>query len=207
MSDLAAAGRTVWIEAEAHGGIPFDDIVLAIKPDNDMSRLALFDVLFDYEEDSVTGVTGMHAARWVNETGLGWGKYDLVVVWRAGPDRLTGTLVFNRDLFNDDTGALIAGLLARATAVVPVAQRRTVGELDLRSADDLGAAQRDLRDLRSCPAPATISELFDAAADRFGANVALRQEERSVTYAELARAIHVLAQRLAAAGGAPPRRR
>ena len=56
--------------AESHGQMDFDAVVLDLKPENDMSRTALFDILI--VRDSPTPQRCTPGA-------IGWGKYDLVL--------------------------------------------------------------------------------------------------------------------------------
>jgi amino acid adenylation domain-containing protein len=201
LADLAAAGRATRKAAEDHGDTAFDDVVSAIKPDNDMSRTALFDVLFDYEEDNaVPHLAAAGRPRLIAESGLGWGKFDLTVVWRSRDDRLDGALIFNRDLFDEDTGARIAGLLERASTLIAHALTRTVSCLDLRRPHELDVTRREMKGIAAFSGPATITERFDAMVERFPGNCALREGERRVTYVELAAATAALASRLAAKG-------
>ena len=82
--------------------IPFDRLVLELDPDNDMSRTALFDVLFQYEEKPrLTYTTGNLSIR-VKETNLGWGKYDLNLLIQED-DVFSGIMVYNKLYYNGTT--------------------------------------------------------------------------------------------------------
>ncbi|MCP5054899.1 MAG: amino acid adenylation domain-containing protein, partial [bacterium] len=86
--------------------MPFDKLVLELKPDKDMSRTAFFDVLFRYEDSplSIPPVDNLEIT--VVESNLGWGKYDLNILIQDEGDEdgsFNGILVYNSDIFNDST--------------------------------------------------------------------------------------------------------
>ncbi|MGE5343979.1 MAG: amino acid adenylation domain-containing protein [Candidatus Omnitrophota bacterium] len=91
-------------EALIYGGMPFDRLVLELNPENDMSRTALFDVLFQYEEAPFWKSTLGEAVLEVEETNLGWGKYDLNFLIQKrihhGVEIFCGQLVYNRDYYD-----------------------------------------------------------------------------------------------------------
>ncbi len=83
--------------------MPFDKLVSELNPDKDMSRTALFDVLFKYEDTPlyIPPVDGLEIS--VVETNLGWGKYDLDILVQNEGETFSGILVYNSDYYNDST--------------------------------------------------------------------------------------------------------
>ena len=196
LAALAARGRVERAAAERHGAMAFDRVVLAVKPQNDMSRTALFDVLFDDGEGELAGLADPSLI----DPGLGWGKYDLVLCLRGAGEDLSVSLVFNRLLFDDASADRIAELfrrLAEAAANDP--------DAPLASVDLLGAAARfALAESLAVPAPqrtdATIPSLFRAVAAARGEAIAVTDGERQISYRQLDRAAQAIAARLRAAG-------
>lgn len=101
-------------EAISHGAIPFDTVVLDLKPKNDMSRTALFDVLYVRDEVVTTN-------KLLLPPSIGWGKYDLTLASSVTEDgKLALGLAFNRDIIDQATathwleilGVLLRGLPA-----------------------------------------------------------------------------------------------
>jgi amino acid adenylation domain-containing protein len=82
--------------------IPFDRLVLELELTNDMSRTALFDVLFQYEENSTLTYSTENLSIKVKETNLGWGKYDLNLLVRED-DLFSGIIVYNKLYYYDTT--------------------------------------------------------------------------------------------------------
>ena len=90
-------------EAGKYKDIPFERLDLELKPAKDMSRLAFFDVLIQYEDNPLDVVSKANPAVNVVETNLGWGKYDFNILLREGTDAIRGSLVYNSDYYCDTT--------------------------------------------------------------------------------------------------------
>lgn len=192
-------------EALRHGGMPFDRVVFAADPENDMSRTALFDVLFVGHETQ-SGFSG-----W------GWGKYDLVLSYE--PDG-SASLIYNTLYFARASVERMAGRLVRwAEGLINGSEellRRPVMSLPAElPADDPGVAERlaEIRDsVRN--APKTIHEAFNAAAglhaDRVAVVAAADQEtgepRRALTYRELNIDAEAIGRKLASLGARPDAR-
>ncbi|MDD5627416.1 MAG: amino acid adenylation domain-containing protein, partial [Elusimicrobia bacterium] len=102
-------------EARAGAALPFDLLVAELKPPVDMSRTALFDVLFDLRLEAEPWPGFGTAAARVWETNQGLGKYDLNLLMLRSAGRLRGTLVFNSDIY--DPGA-VSDMMERFQAVL-----------------------------------------------------------------------------------------
>ncbi|MFY9622653.1 MAG: amino acid adenylation domain-containing protein [Pyrinomonadaceae bacterium] len=99
---LAQVTKTV-AQANAHSEIPFDKLVMELKPAKDMSRTALFDILFQFENAGLAELNAGAAKARVVETNLGFGKYDLDLFINGGANGLSGTVVYNADIYDDFT--------------------------------------------------------------------------------------------------------
>ncbi|NIM15011.1 MAG: amino acid adenylation domain-containing protein [Candidatus Aminicenantes bacterium] len=96
-ADLA---KTV-TDAFKYRDMPFDKLVLELNPEKDMSRTALFDVLFQWEKKSLPITTVKDLKINIVETNLGWGKYDLSVLMGEGEESVSGIIVYNRNYYDD----------------------------------------------------------------------------------------------------------
>jgi iturin family lipopeptide synthetase A len=197
-ADLVRRRASEAAAARARGALPFDRIVLAVKPRNDMSRTALFDVLFHYAEPE--------AGAWEPiETGLGWGKYDLVLSVAAGAGEASTSLVFNRDLFDPETGRRLHDRFAQVLAAALAAPDRPLAELDLMLPGERAALLAKAGTIAGYPRALTLVAAFAAAASRHGRRVAVTDAGGAITYAELDRGSERLARHLLARGAAPDR--
>ncbi|WP_406841555.1 amino acid adenylation domain-containing protein (plasmid) [Streptomyces sp. AHU1] len=92
--ELAAARR--------HDRAPFDELVRRLDPAKDMSRTALFDILFTWAQVPASLPTA-------TELGAGHGKYDLHLFLRPeGTSGASGSLIFNGLYFDDAQIQLMA---------------------------------------------------------------------------------------------------
>jgi len=198
-ADLVRAAAATRARSEAHAGIPFDLTVLAIKPKNDMSRTALFDVLFrDESRDANLGPFGR-----IVESGLGWGKYDLVLTTRPNGETTSAVLAFNRDLFDETTARGIARRLVRAVEEGTVNPDTAPLELDLTTVEERRAIVDAALDLADYPRHLTVDAAFTVVAHGHPDRVALSDGKRSLTYRQLDAASNRVARALRNRGVAP----
>ena len=129
--------------AESHGQMDFDAVVLDLKPENDMSRTALFDILI--VRDSPTPQRCTPGA-------IGWGKYDLVLApLRRADGGIELGLTFNTCLFKAETISHWGDMLAHLLRILPQSGDCQFGLLPLMPetavAPLLAAGTPRLRDL------------------------------------------------------------
>lgn len=182
-------------EAEQHSQTDFDAVVLDLKPENDMSRTAIFDVLM-VRQGEVPAIRLSSAA-------IGWGKYDLVCApMRNHEGGLDIGLTFNAQMFDAQTVAQWGAMLVHLLRVLPQEVEQPVGVLPLMPESDVAAlldAGAPLRDTSDIP--------FKSVPDAFGAIVRRRKRASAVwaddthtSYEELAQDADELTQALLAKG-------
>lgn len=181
VGDAAASAR-------AHRDMPFDRLVTDLNPPIDMSRTALFDVLFSFHEYGDSQV----------EVGpLGFGKYDLHLYVTRTARETRAQLAFNRELFDVQT----AEAMARHWAVLVdgfANSNQVVDDIPLHnSVPDVPTSTPGEIDW---PRAATVTSLFRDVAGRHPSNVAVTCGARSITYRELDQRSNHLAARLLSAG-------
>ncbi|MGV6872147.1 amino acid adenylation domain-containing protein [Pseudochelatococcus sp. B33] len=179
-----------------HATMPFDLAVLAVNPKNDMSRTALFDVLFHYDAAPAPSVRGWSRV----DTGLGWGKYDLVLSLADEADGLSTSLVFNRDLFDAETGADMSERFVRLVSAAMEMPRRAVCELDIMLPGERAALLARARDVADYPQHLTLVAAFEAMAGAYEERIAVSDATRDLTYGTLNRLANRLAHTLKSAG-------
>jgi aspartate racemase len=102
--ELLARVRETSLGALAHQELPFEKLVDALQPDRNLSREALFQVLFVLQNAAATtleprdGLT-IELLEAPTETA----KFDLTLFIMEGQDGLTGALEYNTDLFDAAT--------------------------------------------------------------------------------------------------------
>ena len=85
--------------ARKHRELPFDLLVQKLKLAHDMSRTALFDVFFHFEDAAPVLKFGDLRGE-ILETNLGYGKYDLNLLLQPSAVGLSATLVYNSELYD-----------------------------------------------------------------------------------------------------------
>lgn len=185
--------------AETHAGLPFDHAVLAVKPKNDMSRTALFDVLFHHDTDGAVVPGGR-----VVDTGLGWGKYDLVLSLRAeASGALDASLVHNRDLFDDSSAARILHRFRRLLEEAVAAPDAPLADLDLMLEGERAALLARAGTVADYPRNTTLQTAFESAAARHAARTAITDGDLALSYDTVNRWANRLAHALRAHGVGP----
>jgi len=193
-------------QAREHQAMPFGPLVLALRPEMDMSRTALFDVLFGHDEEPAPEIgLGEGVTARLIDTNLGYGKYDLNLSLQAERGGgLAGALVYNADLHDADFMAQMMrhlGRLLRAALADPTAG---IDDLPLLDAAEERRQLVDWNDTAAgAPRERTLPELFAAQAARTPDRIALSHGAEGVTYAALEARANRLAHHLQAQGVGP----
>ncbi|MBM9616235.1 amino acid adenylation domain-containing protein [Desulfobulbus rhabdoformis] len=179
-------------ESLRHGALPFDKVVLDLKPKNDMSRTALFDVLYVREEGG--------AEDFLLPPAIGWGKYDLTL---ASSRNSTGqrelALAFNLDILDEKTARHWLDILVVLLRGLPAASGQPLSDWALLSPENqqqlINAAQpRQQQEATS--APTSLPDAFAAQVAQMPDAIALVDGPRHLTYGEMELRANRIANRL-----------
>ncbi len=174
-------------QALEYADIPFDKLVTCLNPEKDMSRTALFDVLFQYEERGGEGAdTFGNMPYTLIETNQGLGKYDynLLVVKEHTGYHIYFT--YNQRYYD---AATADRLLAQYQAILTYMQQNEdcrVSELPNMpdAARHLLLQQLDKTHL-AWPQQESILSLFHDQVSRYPANTAVVFKNWQCTYTQL----------------------
>ncbi|MEI6260570.1 MAG: amino acid adenylation domain-containing protein, partial [Deltaproteobacteria bacterium] len=183
---------------------PFDRLVLALDPKKDMSRTALFDVMFQLR-DSLVPMPAMKGLQTrVMETNLGWGKYDLNLCMEYGPEGMSGIMVYNKDLFDDSTIERMNKHYQVLLDSIVKYPSLPVTELRLLTAEEEHQQIFEWNDTRAAyPANMTIHQLFEEQVENTPDSTAVVIGKEKMTYRELNRKANQLAHHLRKKGVVP----
>jgi amino acid adenylation domain-containing protein len=193
--------RRTALAAYAHQEIPFEKIVEELNPQRDLSRSPLFQVLLALQNVRRAGLTlpGLTVAPlqgvettvakfdlafWLTETGLG----------------ISGSLEFNRDLFDEATAARMERHLRTLLAGAVDAPDRPFSELPLLTPEELSQLAAENSTAAPFSASLAAHQLFEAWVERTPDAVAAVFGEESLSYRELNRRANRLAHHLRALG-------
>ena len=185
MSILQQTAETL-AGARANKLMPFDLLVQKLKPQVDMSRTALFDVLFNYEEAANEHLLfGQTVSAYV-DCNLGYGKYDLNVLLRGKADQISATVVYNADIFDKGTVEQMMRHYRTLVRAVCLNHDLALGEIAL-----LSEAEEALQVIEwnqteiTYTGWKTVHELFDEQVARTPDSVAVKCGTLALTYSEL----------------------
>ncbi|HYH08468.1 MAG TPA: amino acid adenylation domain-containing protein [Thermoanaerobaculia bacterium] len=158
--------------ARAHHNIAFDELVLQLKPKNDMSRTALFDVLFHHGDGDALN--------------RGWGKFDL----NWGSNAVT----YNAELFDRET---ITRMLYHFEHLAMNALAHPDEPL---THIPLAEEEVDPEVISDYPYDTTLHQIFEARAEETPHAIAMTHGDRTITYEEVNERANALAHALRESG-------
>jgi len=175
-------------EARKYGAVPFDWLVRELSLKVDMSRTALFDVLFQYEvsRESLHAVTGEDYKASLQETNLGYGKYDLNLLVLRHQNHIEFKMCFNKDMFDFST---IDAMLQHFQRFIQAAAHRPslqIGNVGILNAEEIKFQHSVCRQKVSGDAmQKCIHECFEQIVEDTPDAIALVFEDQFLSYKAL----------------------
>jgi amino acid adenylation domain-containing protein len=201
---LLAQAREAALFAYAHQELPFERLVEELRPERDLSRSPLVQVLFQLQNAPMPELrlTGLRMAPVAGQEPSA--KFDLVLNASSGDGAWSGAWRYNADLFDRSTVARMAGHFSTLLAAALAAPARRLADLPLLSA---GEAHQIVTEWNEGP-PADLArcglyELFLGQATQRPDACALAGETGRLSYGELATRANRLARHLVALGAGP----
>jgi amino acid adenylation domain-containing protein/thioester reductase-like protein len=204
-AELLARTREVCLGAYAHQDLPFEMLLKELRPQRELSRSTLFQVMFILQNAprKIPTVAGLTGSPLVEMSDNGTAKLDLILTMVEATEGLTATVEYNTDLFEEATIQRLLGhyrTLLEAAATDPGLRLSRLPLLTATEREQLAAWNGTDA---SCPADGCIHEHFEAHAARTPDAVAVVSGSRSLTYRELNRRANRLAKRLRDLGVGP----
>ncbi|MER5356117.1 amino acid adenylation domain-containing protein [Kitasatospora sp. NPDC002551] len=195
--------RDVCKDAFAHQDLPFDRLVAELAPDRDLSRTPLYQVAFDYHDETLTGSPADAADLDLVTEVSTIAKTDLTLYMRAQPDgTVVGALEYATALFTREGAERLAGHfqeLLRSAAQDPA---RRLDALDLLTDGERRALDGWSR-TPGAPVTAGVPELFEERAAAVPGATALADAGGTLSFAELDARANRLAHHLRGLGVGP----
>jgi amino acid adenylation domain-containing protein len=206
-AELLDRVRADAVQAYAHQDLPFERLVDELRPDRDLSRNPLFQVMFEllHARRNPLELAGVE----VEQLQTQWqvAKFDLTVSFEEQPDgRLECLFEYSTALFDRSTVQRMAQhylQLVRSAVSTPDAP---IGELEMLTGPERRQLLADWSGTPAEPPRRCVPELFSArAAERPDALAVVfaGASESCLTYAELNARANQLAHHLRAAGVGP----
>src|SRR5581483_19946 len=173
-------------QARKHEELSWDTLVEELDPWRDMSRIALMDVLFQFENDPLLAMPMADVTARVIETNFGFGKYDLNFYVFDDSEGMSGVLAYNTDIYNE---WLMAQMLRHFKVVLDILitdPGTLIKDIKLLGPHELKQQFDEWnRTEREYPKGRSIVELFEAQARRTPENVAVVCGLEGLMYGEL----------------------
>ncbi|MEO6192136.1 MAG: amino acid adenylation domain-containing protein, partial [Thermoanaerobaculia bacterium] len=201
---LLARVRETAVGAFTHREVPFERVVEELRPERDLARSPLFQVMFMLQNNAAgpLELPGLAIAPYGFDANTA--KFELTLSLFEYQGRIGGTLEYNADLFEGTTAERLAGHFGRLLAAALAAPEQPVGELPM-----LAPAERtqllETWNATAVPRPAgaLIHELFEAQAARTPEAPAVSGQGETLSYRELQTRSNRLANHLRRLGVGP----
>ena len=215
--ELVGRVRKATLEAYTHQDLPFDKLVDALQRHRDLSRNALFQIMFNFHDAPLPELTlpGLKIDL-VEVVSNGSAKFDLNVIviprseQRIGSGTKTGasgiTLIweYSTDLFDDETILRFETYYRKLLESVVAQPDQRVADLSLLTEAERRKLLTDWKGSRTdFPKDACIHELFAQQAERTPDATAVVFEDYELSYGELNRRANQLGHYLKQRGVGP----
>ncbi|QMU71640.1 non-ribosomal peptide synthetase [Streptacidiphilus sp. P02-A3a] len=190
-----------------HQDLPFERLVEDLKPERDLSRNPLFQVLFDVNDRPATRVTAAGAEFTPFDLPRDTAKFDLSLSFGTGREgRFSIHVEYATDLFDEATVRRLASHVESVLVEVAHAPGTRVGDLRMLSEEERLSVEAFSAPVEVTGEPLSVLEAFAAQVARDPGAVAVVCGEQQLSYQELADRSDALADTLHTAGVGPESR-
>ncbi|NOQ27793.1 MAG: amino acid adenylation domain-containing protein, partial [Bacteroidales bacterium] len=180
-------------EALEYKEIPFDRLVSEINPEKDMSRTALFDFLFHYEEIEPNGEIGVNYI----SSNLGLGKYDQNLLFQKNGNELRALLVYNTEYYRKESIHVFFDHYIQLITNTLKKSDQKLSDIEILSKEEKHQLLYEFNDTKAdYPKDKTIHQLFEEQVKRTPENIAISNKGNKLTYNELNKKANLVAQQL-----------
>jgi aspartate racemase len=191
--------KSTAIEAYNHQDIPFDQVVNALHPEDNLSDSPLFQVMFGLQPKAAVEKDWQSLS-----LNTGYSKFDLEVNLQESPDGITGFWQYSTDLFARTTIERMVGHFETLLEAIVVSPDESIANLPMLSAAErhqlLVAWNQPQTDY---PQGQCIHQLFEAEVEKTPDAIAVVFEDQHLTYRELNHRANQLAHYLQSLGVGP----
>ncbi|WP_165961071.1 condensation domain-containing protein, partial [Actinocrispum wychmicini] len=187
--------RQVCLEAYAHQDVPFEKLVEELQPERDLSRSPLFQVMFVVDEAAPQYTMPdleIHELRPEQRSS----QFELTLRLMRSDSGLHGDLVYNTDLFAEDTAQRLADRYVTMLSEVVADPDQRIAELPVMSLDETKQLSTLTRGTDTRVPDLLVHEWFEAQADRTPDATAVRAVDGELTYRQLDQQANQLAHHL-----------
>ena len=198
---LLSRVRDVVHQAHSHQDVPFEKVVDELRPERDLSRNPLFQVMFTVQNvpRADLRLPGLDVRRLDIDTEAS--RFDFTLYFTEIEAGLEGVLRFATDLFEPPTIERMLGHFEVLLGGIAADPDRRLSELPLLSEAERRTLITTWNDTRETyPRRATLHQLFEAQVEQSPAAPAVVTSEGALSYRELNQRANQLARHLIGAG-------
>ncbi|HAM51733.1 MAG TPA: non-ribosomal peptide synthetase [Nitrospiraceae bacterium] len=202
--ELLKRVRKTTLDAYTHQDLPFEKLVEELRPERDLSRNPLFQVLFALQNVPLSRLelSGLTLSRMVIENTKT--RFDLEVHFSETEEGLKGEFIYSTDLFDSSTVERMAGHYQKIVEGIVVNADQRLSELPLLTETERHRLLVEWNGTRTeYPKDLCIHELFEAQVEKTPHAIAVVFEDHQTTYRELNNKANQLAQSLRKQGVGP----
>ena len=202
--DLLGRVREVSLAAYDHQDLPFEKLVEELRPERQLNRSPLFQVLFQLLSFSDTGLELRNLDVLRQPSRSQRVRFDLEMHLWQQPETIRGSLVYSTDLFDQSTIERMVGHLITLLEGIVATPGERISQLPLLTEPERHQLLVEFNDT-ACeyPREQCVHELFEQQAERTPNSVALVFEDQQLTYRELNERANQFAHHLLAMGVGP----
>jgi amino acid adenylation domain-containing protein len=202
--ELLQRVRNVCLQAYAHQDLPFEKLVEELRPERDLSRNPLFQVMFVLQNTPrpLTQPVGLSIERF--DVLPATSVVDLSLYLRERDGKLIGFVEYNSDLFESSTIERMIGHFQTLLEGIVADPEQPISTLPLLTDADRHQLLVQWNDTAAdYPKDSCIHELFEAQVERAPEAIAVQFEGKQLTYRELNTRANRLAHYLRRVGIGP----
>ncbi|MEE8583709.1 MAG: amino acid adenylation domain-containing protein [Acidobacteriota bacterium] len=202
--ELLGRVREACLDGYAHQEIPFEKLVEEIKPERSLGQNPIYQVVFGLQgvPPLRLDLEGLEASPVAVDSGAS--KFDLSVFMEESPQGLGGSAEFSSDLFDTATIRRLLGHFESILLSAVADPQRRLSDLALIGPEQRHQVLVEWNSPQEEPGRDPLMvELFEGRARQVPHALAVVQEDRALSCAELNRRANQLAHQLQALGGVP----
>lgn len=202
--ELLRRVREVTLGAYAHQDLPFEKLVEELRPERDLSQSPVFQAMLVVQNAPQDGLElqGLRLGGVSEQTTAA--KFDLTLVLTERRDGIYGGIVYNKDLFEEETIRRIAGHYEKVLEALAAKPGERVTRAEMLSETERHQLLAEWnRAERNYSGDDCLHELFEAQVERTPDKVAVAFGDSQLTYRELNLRANQLAHHLRSLGAVP----
>jgi len=202
--ELLRRTREVALGAYAHQDLPFEMLVEHLRPQRDLSRTPLFQVMFSHQTTMALPATVIDGVRVTPvEFDNGLSTFDLTFSTSETPTALLAAVEYNTDLFEADTMQRLLGHYRRLLEGLLADPDTRPSRVPLLSAGERRQVLVEWNATHADLPAQNLIQLFEARAAATPGQIALVQGRQQLSYGELNARANQLAHHLRRQGVGP----